>query len=175
MSDDEHLRAWAQSMGKMNHYQTLGIERTAGVDEIKRAFSFFAESFHPDGHRRRPQPEQDLVMRIFMRGTEAYRVLTNSVQRFQYDAKMFGPIKIADWGSTVSGAPSAGPNAPTAHLADRVRVSGAKPFVMKAISMMEAGQFSKAKLDLSMAMNMDRDNPHLQEMMGQIEAAMKKK
>ncbi len=173
MSDEDHLRAWAQSMAKMTHYQTLGIERTATVDEVKRAFSIFAESFHPDGHRGRPPKEQDLITRIFMRGTEAYRVLAHSDRRFQYDTKVFGPPPGLAATGGAAGAPAAHAGPPV-HIADRVRVSAAKPFVMKALQLMEAGQHGKAKLDLSMAMNMDRDNPHLKELMDQIERAVKK-
>jgi DnaJ-class molecular chaperone len=59
-----------------NHYNTLGIERTASADEIKRAYRRLASQHHPDkgGDKNR-----------FQEVEEAYRILSDPNRRQQYD------------------------------------------------------------------------------------------
>ncbi|MDD5146231.1 MAG: J domain-containing protein [Candidatus Pacebacteria bacterium] len=59
------------------HYDVLGIERTATVDEIKRAFWGLAKETHPD----KGGDEEE-----FKRANEAYEVLSDSDRRAIYDA-----------------------------------------------------------------------------------------
>jgi curved DNA-binding protein len=64
-----------------NHYNTLGIERTATADEIKRAYRKLASQHHPDkgGDKHR-----------FQEVEEAYRTLSDPNKRQQYDNPGFG-------------------------------------------------------------------------------------
>jgi len=59
-----------------NYYQTLGIEKTASEDDIKRAYRKMAMRHHPD--RGGDQAE-------FQRIQEAYSVLSDPAKRHQYD------------------------------------------------------------------------------------------
>lgn len=59
-----------------DHYQTLGISRSATDDEIKKAYRKLAMKHHPD--RGGNVAEFQLI-------EEAYRVLSNPDQRRQYD------------------------------------------------------------------------------------------
>ncbi|MFT3772945.1 MAG: DnaJ domain-containing protein [Minicystis sp.] len=58
-----------------NHYQVLGIERTADERAIKKAYFALIRKFSPETH-----PEE------FKRLREAYEVLTDPVARERYDA-----------------------------------------------------------------------------------------
>lgn len=60
----------------MNHYQTLGVDRTATPDEIKRAYRKLASQHHPDkgGDKHK-----------FQEIEQAYRTLSDPQQRAQYD------------------------------------------------------------------------------------------
>jgi curved DNA-binding protein len=60
-----------------NHYNTLGIERTATADEIKRAYRKLASQHHPDkgGDKHK-----------FQEVEEAYRTLSEPDRRQQYDS-----------------------------------------------------------------------------------------
>ncbi|MDR2468738.1 MAG: J domain-containing protein [Spirochaetaceae bacterium] len=71
----------------MNHYETLGIEHTATLSEIKRAFREKAKQLHPDITGAEVSTEMHRLL-------EAYEVLSDRERRFQYD-KIFHPFGAA--------------------------------------------------------------------------------
>ena len=82
---DAVLKAF-EEMPHMDHYQVLGIPKTAGENEIKKSYFRLAKRFHPDRHI---EPEmQDLKHKLevlFTRISDAYQVLSNPEQRQKYD------------------------------------------------------------------------------------------
>lgn len=60
----------------VDHYQTLGVERTASEDEIKKAYRKKAMKHHPDRGGNEAE---------FKKIEEAYRILSDPRQRQQYD------------------------------------------------------------------------------------------
>ena len=53
-----------------NHYDTLGVSKTANSDEIKQAYRKLAGKYHPDrgGDKNKFQEIQDLVYRLSLLG-----------------------------------------------------------------------------------------------------------
>lgn len=64
----------------MNHYETLGVEKTASQEEIKAAFRKIAFENHPD----RTNGDQEKT-ELFKKANEAYAVLSDQEKRKEYD------------------------------------------------------------------------------------------
>lgn len=67
-------------MSKRDYYEVLGVSRTAGEGEIKRAYRSLAVKFHPDKNPDDPHAEEK-----FKECAEAYAVLSDSQKRAAYD------------------------------------------------------------------------------------------
>lgn len=69
------VRSWRFSMAS-DYYKTLGIEKGASQEDIKRAFRKLAQEHHPD---KGGDPEK------FKEINEAYQILSHAEKRAQYD------------------------------------------------------------------------------------------
>ncbi|MEK7251643.1 MAG: J domain-containing protein [Actinomycetota bacterium] len=63
-----------------DYYETLGVSRDAGADDIKRAFRRLARESHPDSNPNDPTAEER-----FRHIAEAYEVLSDPPRRAAYD------------------------------------------------------------------------------------------
>ena len=75
----------------VNHYEILGIDRTASPEEIRQAYFRLAREYHPDSNATESARE------IFLRTQEAYEVLNNPRKRKQYDllTQDLQPVKLS--------------------------------------------------------------------------------
>ena len=67
---------WRHSL-RPDHYKTLGVDRTASTDDIKKAYRTLAKRYHPDG-----QVGDEARLKTI---NEAYAVLSDHEKRTQYE------------------------------------------------------------------------------------------
>ena len=63
-----------------DYYKTLGIEKSASTNDIKKAYRKLAMKYHPD-HSKGDKASEEKFKKI----TEAYAVLSDPEKRKQYD------------------------------------------------------------------------------------------
>jgi molecular chaperone DnaJ len=67
-------------MSKRDYYETLGVAKGAGVDEIKKAYRKVAMQYHPDRN-----PGDKAAEEKFKEAAEAYEILSDADKKSQYD------------------------------------------------------------------------------------------
>ena len=71
--------------GAPDHYETLGVPRSATQAQIKKAYFSLAKKYHPDVN-----PGDEGAKLKFQRVADAYAVLKDPKRREQYDANPYG-------------------------------------------------------------------------------------
>jgi DnaJ-class molecular chaperone len=159
--DQVALRQWLVSLDHLSYYDLFRVEPRATHDELRAAFHAFAEAFHPDVHLGRHPNEQEAIGRIYRRGTEAWRVLSDDALRARYDEALANGILRPENLIVEMDAPAGAASMPK-RLVDQVRSPGARQFVVRAEELLKNGDPKQAKIQLVMAMHMDPGNPALE-------------
>ena len=82
------------TMGKRDYYEVLGVPRTAGPDDIKKAYRRLAKEYHPD----MAKGDKKVAEERFKELSEAYEVLADGEKRKVYDTYGHEGLKQQVWG-----------------------------------------------------------------------------
>jgi curved DNA-binding protein CbpA len=167
----EYLLAWRDLLDELTYYELFGLPPDADADAIRAAFHVFCDTFHPDRHVAADAAQHDAAGAIFMRGTEAYAVLSDAGLRERYDEQLaversprpprvsFSPLSRPPSSKRVTRPP----------LEDAVRSPSARPFARRAEELAGKGDLRQAKLQLVMANHMDPGNEALEAALKELE------
>jgi|GEM_PF-626376 len=147
------VSAWLDVLDRLNHYEVLSLERSANADEVQQAFHLFSERFHPDRHRGEPEPLRESLVRIYRRGSEAYRVLRQPAPRAEYD------LGLATARSRASARPGEDPTLQT--LDELCQSPGGRLHARQASRAIADGQLGEAAALLERALLVEGENPRL--------------
>ena len=65
---------------QQDYYQTLGVDRKASADDIRKAYRRLARKYHPDLN-----PGDKAAEEKFKEAAEAYEILSDTDKKAQYD------------------------------------------------------------------------------------------
>lgn len=77
---------------KRDYYEVLGVDRNAGVDDIKAAYRKAALKWHPDRWVNGSEAEKKTAEEKFKEASEAYSVLSDPQKKAKYDQFGFAGV-----------------------------------------------------------------------------------
>jgi curved DNA-binding protein CbpA len=167
--DIERIFEWDSLIDQSTYYEVLGLLEIADTEAVRKAFHEFAVAFHPDAFPEADQETADALLRIFQRGAEAYRVLSRSDSRADYDLALAkGLLRLDD---TIAPAPLAR-ESDIRSLDELCRSPAARRYAKRAEDLISSGDLSSAKRELQMALREDGENPDLVERLDAIDLAL---
>jgi curved DNA-binding protein CbpA len=169
MDELDRIFAWNDALDDSSYYEILGVLEIADDEAIGRAFRALSLAFHPDVHVGADSRVRAIVERIFQRGVEAHRVLSDPELRLRYDVALRkGQLRLDERASRRSA-----PSSPAKPLDAICRSAGAKLCAQRAGKLLVAGDFRAAKTELERALDYDGGaNPELVQRIADLELAL---
>jgi curved DNA-binding protein CbpA len=184
------VRMWFERLDRVDYFTLLRVAKPKIIADwpsdvdLRRAFSTFAGSFHPDRFKDEDEETRERAMAIFRRANEAVRVLTNPALRVRYMRALDkGKVRLegeeltraATMHAMAAVKPDAPmPNAPPAppsskrmaavvSLASLCSHSAAIDFAQQADLLIAKGEGKKALFQAQLALNKEPNNEALAE------------
>lgn len=167
--DIERIFEWDALLDRSSYYELLGLLEIAGTEAVRAAFHEFAVAFHPDSFPDADQETADAVLRIFQRGTEAYRVLSRADSRADYDLALAkGQLRLDE----SAAPPPESRESDVRSLDELCRSPAARHHAKRAEALITSGDLAGAKRELELALRKDGENPDLVERLEAIDLAL---
>lgn len=148
--------------GKRDHYEILGVARTATPEQIKKRYRLLVRRHHPD-----VAADKLLAKSAFIEISEAYHTLINPDRRVIYDSKLAADAPRVDAGRPERGGQTRQARRPT-HSASPNAVAEARRMVSDAQVAFARGQFRDAELLCKQAHRTDHRNIKAYVILGDI-------
>jgi curved DNA-binding protein CbpA len=169
LRDIERIFEWDALIDQSSYYEVLGLLEIADGAAVRKAFHEFAVAFHPDAFPEADDETADALRRVFQRGAEAYRVLSRSDSRADYDLALAkGQLRLD---SSIA-PPPLHRNSDIRSLDELCRSPGARRYAKRAEDLISSGDLIGAKRELQMAVREDGDNADLAERLDAIDLAL---
>lgn len=157
MSQDikkQQILALAASLGGLDYYQMLKIDRKAPSQEIKKAFFRESQAYHPDRFFSSSDVElKSAIMTVYKRIAEAYAVVRDPEMRGRYDAQL------AAGGQARNRLDRRETEKPGAVAADpKAKNPQAQKYLQMGLMALRKGDFSAAEMNLKFALNYEPGN-----------------
>ncbi len=87
----EMLQQAFEALNRQDHFEVLGISRTASAYDAKKAYFRLAKVYHPDRHFEPDMADmKETLEQLFSRIHDAYQVLNDPVRRREYEQQLTG-------------------------------------------------------------------------------------
>jgi len=138
----EILEAW-EGLKTRNHFEVLGLARSAGETEVKEAYFRLAKRFHPDVHHGDSLGDlRDELEAVFIRLGEAYDVLHNPRKRGEYEERLGRPRPAPSGQAGAPASPGAPePEAPQPLQDSEEQASMAEASIRRAVKLFEQEKY----------------------------------
>ncbi len=95
--DKKKILSTYRSLGDLNYYKILGIEKDSNRREIKRAYFALSREFHPDRYFRKSIGTfKPMLEAIFKKVSEAYEIVYDPESQKEYNKSILAEEKIAE-------------------------------------------------------------------------------
>jgi DnaJ-class molecular chaperone len=164
--------SWDAVLDESSYYELLGVLDIADASAIKAAFHQFALAFHPDSHVGASEQLLARVRRVFKRGAEAYRVLSDPGLRAKYDMALAQGHLRLEAGEIPKGVePFAGG---LKSLEDLCKTAAGKRHARRSDEYISAGDMRSAQRELKLAVHQEGQghDPELLERLDALDLAL---
>lgn len=166
MSATSSIVAMFESLETQSYYEILRVPRDAQTDQIKASYARLAAACHPDAYRRSSPEERSAAAAVFKRIVEAYRVLSSADLRARYARALArGKLRID--------ALKRDSSPPGLRTLETLAVTpSAKQFARAADRLIGEGKLKEAKMQITLALNCDRENAELAERLNMLKETL---
>jgi tetratricopeptide (TPR) repeat protein len=99
-----------RTLRSRDHFEVLGIARSASQTEVKEAYFRLAKPFHPDAHRDLPLEDlSEMRQAVFIRLGDAYDTLRHPENRARYERQFAPRLTVTTLPPHVPASPPASP------------------------------------------------------------------
>ena len=164
---DAYVLKIHEVLDQLDYYRLLGVDREAGVSDIRKAFYSITAKFHPDRNRDAGPRIKKALYDIFKRLNEAYRILCDAPKRALYNKGLLsGKVRLEQ-----ENRRKTGPENPE----DTIKSRDARQFYRQAATELKKGNLMNAQLHIKVAAGREPRSEAIKDLAKQIMEAKRKK